>query len=230
MQKIKTIFKSTVIICALLAIVQNTKAQNVHFGLKAAPGLYWIGGDDKVSGNGVSFGFSYGAMLEFGITENYFIVTGLDMVSAGGKTKQDVTIASTTTAITNDFTINYLQIPLFLKMKTKQIGMMKYFGQFGLGTGYALSTKSETETTVGGAAATKSSSSSTDNLFPLRASLLIGGGIEYTLSGSTCIVAGLTFDNGFTPILKDEQTTNGVTSKNPSLTSKGIVLTVGILF
>lgn len=226
-----SIYKSTKIIFAVLILTvfsKGIKAQkNIHFGLKVVPGIYWLtSADDSTKNGGSLFGFGYGAMLEFGLTDNYYIVTGLDIVAAGAKAKQEVTAGTLKASTVSTMNIQYLQLPVFLKMKTNAIGMIKYFGQFGLGTGIALSAKNSWETTIG-STVTKGSDTKKDNLFPLRESLLIGAGLEYNLSGNTSIVTSVAFDNGFTNILK-EKNSSGKT--NPVLKSKGITLTVGILF
>ncbi|MBI2271878.1 MAG: PorT family protein [Bacteroidetes bacterium] len=217
-------------LAVLLAITignQMTAQKNIHFGLKVVPGVYWLSStEDSTKNDGTRFGFGYGAMLEFGLTDNYYLVTGVDMVAAGAKSITDIKAGTLTGTSASNFNIQYLQIPLFLKMKTKEIGMIKYFGQFGLGTGFALSVKNSWTTTIG-TTVTTGSDTKKDNIFPLRESLLIGLGLEFNIAGSTSIVAGATFDNGFTPLLKKEDS-NG--KELPSLKSKGVTFTVGVLF
>jgi len=231
MNRLNTSFNKTVTALTILAIIflsNSINAQkNIHFGLKVVPGVYWLtSADDSTKNDGARFGFGYGAMLEFGFAENYYLVTGLDIVAAGVKSSAEFKSGTTTGYYTSNINMQYLQVPLFLKMKTKEIGMMKYFGQFGLGAGYALSAKSKTTTTIG-STVTESTSTNKDNLFPLRVSLLIGLGLEYNISGNTSLVVGATFDNGFTPLLKEKDSANRT---NPSLKSKGITFTIGILF
>ena len=80
-----------------------------------------------------------------------------------------------------------------------------------------------------------------DDVVALRASLIIAAGIEYNIAGSTSVLAGLTFNNGFTDVL----TGNAIEEKSdrvPLITPAGpveyklksysnhLALTVGILF
>jgi hypothetical protein len=44
-----------------------------------------------------------------------------------------------------------------------------------------------------------------DNINALRASMILGAGIEYRLSGNTSFYTGLRFNNGFTDILNDKK-------------------------
>ncbi len=231
----KTVKLAFLFLLVMATGVSTMAQKNINFGLKAAPGIFWLkSSDDTTKGDGSKFGFGYGAMLEFGLTDNYYLVTGVDLVTIGAKTKYEATFGTYKVSSTSQSTIQYLQIPLFLKMKTKEIGMMKYFGQFGLGTGFALSSKNKyesttTTTTTTGTVVTTSNSSDTkkDEIFFLREALLIGAGFEYNISGSTSLVVGVTYDNGFTPVLRNK---NASGKENPSLRSKGVILTVGILF
>ena len=218
-----------VLILTTLNLSLTAQDKNFHFGLKLVPGVYWIGSTtDGVKPNGAAFGFGYGAVLEFGFTENYSLVTGLDLVSTGVKAMQQTTIGTLTITAASQSDLQYLQIPLFLKMKTKAIGMIKYYGQFGLGSGFALSTKnSSTVTNSANSSSSSSSDSKMGNIFPIRESLLIGLGLEYNISGSTSLVGGITYDNGFTPVYQGKDANN---KDYPSLTSKGITFTIGILF
>ena len=49
----------------------------------------------------------------------------------------------------------------------------------------------------------------------------VGGGIEYSLGGTTAIVVGLTYKNGFVDVTSDE---------NNKATSENVSLRLGILF
>ena len=59
-----------------------------------------------------------------------------------------------------------------------------------------------------------------DNINYLNVSMIIGGGTEYTLSGSTVLLAGLQFNNGFLDVFDDDSKVN----------SNYLALTLGILF
>jgi hypothetical protein len=51
--------------------------------------------------------------------------------------------------------------------------------------------------------------------------MIIGGGIEYTLSGSTVLLVGVQFNNGFLDVSDDEEL---------KMNSNLLGLSVGILF
>jgi hypothetical protein len=122
--------------------------------------------------------------------------------------------------------LKYLEIPLTLKLRTNEIGYITYWAQVGVGLGFNIKAKgddeidhkkidvSTNETSVWedagarvvdltGDNAIKENDISKDiNLF--RTSLIVGGGIEYNLSGDASLVAGVVFNNGFNNVLKGE--------------------------
>jgi hypothetical protein len=128
--------------------------------------------------------------------------------------------------ISRDYTLKYLEIPLTLKLRTNEIGYITYWAQVGVGLGFNIKAKgddeidhkkidvSTNETSVWedagarvvdltGDNAIKENDISKDiNLF--RTSLIVGGGIEYNLSGDASLVAGVVFNNGFNNVLKGE--------------------------
>ena len=207
--------------------------KNFHFGLKATPGLFWVnnGGDKTVTNNGMAFGFGYGLITEFKLADNYGFATGVEIAGMGGKFTQVTTITTGTVSTNvNDkeaLKLQYIQIPLTLKMKTKMIGSMKYFGQFGLNLGINTKASTNNAITVGSLAAVEKNDEDVKKYInPIRLALMVGAGVEYNLSGSTSAVMSAHFDNGFLNTIKKDSD-KGYTTK---ALVKGIVITVGILF
>lgn len=194
-----------------------------HFGLKASPGIFWIKTTDKkIANNGGKFGFGYGLILEFAISENYAFATGLDVAGTGAKYTLDSALTTTSNVTKKyDSKYQYVQIPLMLKMKTKDINGMKYFGQFGLNAGVNYKSISDWSRTASGITVERNGDDVKSITFPIRLALAVGAGFEYNLSGSTSALVSVHYDNGFLNINKKDYGT---------LYSKGVVLTVGILF
>lgn len=213
-----------------ITFAEDPTDKKFHFGLKATPGVFWVkAGDVTVTSNGLKFGFGYGLITEFRLAENYAFATGIDVAGLGAKFTQitSVTTGTVTAAVNDkeDIKLQYIQIPLTLKMKTKQIGAMKYFGQFGLGVAVNLKATSDYKLTIGGSPAVeKNDADIKSNINPIRLALIVGGGVEYNLSGSTSLLISAHFDNGFLNTIKSNSD-----YKTKAFT-KGVVLTVGILF
>ena len=200
-----------------------TNAQKFHFGLKAAPGISWIKPDTKgLDNDGVKLGFSYGIITEFAFNknENYALATGLEVVYRGGKLSQlDTSIANGVIQIVNrktKYSLQYLELPITLKMKTNEIGAFKYFGQFGLVP--ALNIKATVKDDTDGNLFADGSKSDINSI---SASLLIALGLEYNLVGNTSMVVSIGFNNGLVDFLDN---------KDKKAISNLISLNVGVLF
>ena len=153
----------------------------------------------------------------------------------------------------------YVTIPLILKLKTKEIGTMTYFGQFGANASFRWKAtandevtkinQSSTSTNVLslGASETKSKVDITKDVAFFKAALTFGLGAEMNLSGTTSLTFGLNYNLGFTNFVKGDsdylsrrtnradynsanQTKVDVTKMPQELKSSAVVLTVGVLF
>ena len=159
-----------------------------------------------------------------------------------------------------EFKATYIVIPFCLKLKTKQIGAMTYFGQVGVNTCMRWKAKAtdnvtelQTTASAGGSSDTRSSVVVTKEMNLFSESLYLGAGCEMSLSGSTSLLLGLHYNLGFTSATKKssptlEKQTNGPKFTDPttyvngqptdytqeempqSIKTNAIVLTVGILF
>ena len=205
-------------------------AQNIHFGLKAAPSLAWLKPDNKeLSSNGTKIGFSYGIMTDFGFTDNYAFGTGVDVTYRGGSLTHTETILLDTlgnTAIqetTTDFRLQYIELPLTLKMKTNEIGYFTYFGQFGFAPGIRIQSKGDIDVKIAGQTGTTTFEDEdlSDEINNLTLSMIIALGAEYNLGGRTSLVTAITFNNGFVDVLDN---------KDLKATSSYFALTLGVFF
>ncbi|MBK6988834.1 MAG: PorT family protein [Bacteroidia bacterium] len=231
--------KLTIIVLFILTAF-GSKAQSdegLHFGLKITPSIAWLRTDSKeVETNGTKFGFCYGLITEFNFAEHYAFATGLDVTYRGGNLKSSFTVndgtTSTVTVTESSSTLQYIEIPISLKLKTNEIGSLTYFLQAGVAPGFNIRAradiKSNSETTtlatgdkVNGPTFEANDEDIQENTNNLNFSMLIGGGIEYTLSGSTVLLVGLQFNNGLLDISDEEDI-----KANSNL----LGLSIGILF
>lgn len=146
----------------------------------------------------------------------------------------------------------YLVIPVLLKLKTKEIGMMTYYGEFGLNSSFRWKGKVNDELAVldipnYGAPASKTNISLTREYSIYTAALNFGLGSEVNLSGTTSLTVGVNYNLGFTNALYQkskylQKRTNSVNFSQLDPTAytvqpleqkvkqNAVVLTVGILF
>lgn len=234
--------KSIIIIVAFIFIINVSKSQNndqkFKFGLKATPTFAWLKPDNSsYERDGSGLGFAWGAMGEFYIASNYAISTGFNFTYAGGSLKyphkQGLTDTSTVLhngTLSRKYTMKYIEIPIVLKMKTKEIGYFSYYGLFGIGSSFNLSAKAKDNFSSVDLASGQLSNDDVDikkDVSFFRESLIIGLGIEYLIGGTTSLIGGITVNNGFTDILKGKNT---IDSTDENAFSNYIELNIGILF
>jgi opacity protein-like surface antigen len=191
---------AAVALCTNIMNAQDGKS--VRFGLKVAPNFGWIKPDDKLlKSDGTLLGFNFGLMGDFmlGANQNYAFSTGLMyMTKLGGKyilvSGADSLLSTTKSTVK----LQYIQLPLTIKLKTNEIGYMTYYGQIGVETALRVSAKGDVQTTFRGTTASEDNVDLTDATSIFRAALLVGGGVEYNFSGNTSAMLGVTYSNGFT--------------------------------
>jgi hypothetical protein len=206
--------KTTLLALVILAAISLPKLSSAQYrafvlGVKAAPSISWLKTTEKTySSEGVKPGFSWGVVSEFYFARNYAIVSGVNFNYQGGKLSYPDLISGNQVLLTRNYRIRYIEIPAVLKLKTNEMGKFRYFGQLGLGFGVRLNSKGSDEYREG----TQTISGDyrdidgLTNLF--RASMIVGGGVEYPFDKNTSLVLGVNFNNGFTDALKGENAIN----------------------
>lgn len=206
------------------AFAQDSSSPYYGFrlGLTAHPTIGWVKPDIGKS-NGVSLGFSYGLIGDFNFTQNYSFATGLTITTINGKSTEVVTLGSnggTPSQFENEikYKLQYIEVPLTLKLKTVKINEVRYYGQFGLSNGFMIGAKQDFDL-VGGTSGRDVNIK--DDIKFYRAGLVIGAGAEFDVSGNTSITTGLTFNNGFTDI---------TSSKNSTVKNHYVGINIGVFF
>ncbi|MCD4772189.1 MAG: PorT family protein [Bacteroidales bacterium] len=231
--------KKTIIIILFLAFIIFAKeglAQNKPFlfGFKIAPNIGWMKPDSKgYENNGTKTGFSWGFVSQFYLMENYFVLSGFDVTYINSRLTyphtvidiQDSSLIDGT--LYRDYKLKYVKIPLELKMMTREFGKARFFGKIGLGTSFLIDADAKDEFK-----SDKINESSENDIQSeikvLRESLIIGFGVDYSLGGSTALSVGLTFDNGFIDVLKDQNSTDSSIKNNAF--NNFFELNIGIVF
>jgi len=124
----------TVCSVSLLFAQEISTDKKFRFGLKLAPSALWYkSGTSEISSNGSNFGFAYGLMADYLFAENYSISTGLEMLLMNAKYTYETPASGIFSSIKKDYKSNYqfVQIPVSIKMKSNEIGSIRYFGKFG---------------------------------------------------------------------------------------------------
>lgn len=209
--------KALLIMAVAALATPNLHAQDegVRFGIKLAPNMSWLKSDTKgLENDGSKIGYTFGLATEFpiGADGNYRFATGLFLNAVGGKYFQAFTFTENNQQLTkdlsSDISLQYVQIPLTMKLMTKEIGYMRYYGQLGFDAAFNVRAKANFDdvvvdpTTQTITFVKQDKEDIKDNIQPIRAGLVVGAGLEYNFSGSTTLQAGITYNNGLTNLLK----------------------------
>lgn len=219
-----------------------------RFGIKVNPNVSWFRPADKnvLEGDGAKVKIAFGLITEFRLAKNYSFATGIDFPSlSGGSLRYVVATDSINYTPSNDtvkfyiasrsYNLQYVEIPITLKLKTNEIGYMTYFGQIGAQLGIRTKARSVDEGKFAGSTSTTKLEDVDVNqeLLFVKAALTIGGGVEYNLSGNTSLVGAVSYMYGITNALKKEskmlQTKTGEAFEQKANLDQ-VVLTIGILF
>ncbi len=182
--------------------------RQVRFGLHFNPNLSWLKSNTTgYDGSGTKLGFSYGLMVEFFLTPNSLLSSGIDLLYAGGDLKYKGTTSGLVQNYPADveqaYNIRYIDLPIVLKLKTNEIGYFSYYGQFGLKVGFNYKANSDNNYSYKdplypiNQTYTTSVKNAKGDINFINMSLVVGVGVEYNISGNTTLVLGATFNNGF---------------------------------
>jgi hypothetical protein len=217
---------------------KKTDYQKFKLGVYGDLGLSWLKPKSKeYESQGTRFSYNYGLIVDVNFTENYTFSTGININSFGGHLKYTDSIKvktsdTTLTRISVDrkYRIDYIEIPLFLKLKTNQMGYYTPFIQLGLRNDFRLSAFSDDEYTFGGKSETTEDIEIVDETAFYTLSFSVGIGTEYAISRSFSAYAILSYDNGLTSAINGENyLLDGSLSKQSAMFKK-FGLTIGFLF
>jgi len=227
--------KNTIIILVLILFASTLKAQEVkkpfNFTFRMGPNLSWLkSNSDAVSPDGSIIGFSWGALCEFPVQNNYAFVTGFNINFAGGKVNYAGIKQSTPVLINERYSLKYLEIPLMLKIKTNEVDGFLFYGQIGMGTSFRLNSRVKRTfqlppTSSQFTPAPEDNNSDNITAF-IRESLLIGLGAQYAIQDNLKLFGGLNFNNGFTDVLKK----GPYNTNDPKVISNFVELNIGLAF
>ncbi len=149
---------------------------------------------------------------------------------------------------TRSFTVNYAHLQTCIKMKTKEIGMITYFGQFGLNLGIKTKARANDESEVltsqifhssAWTSADKEKIDITKDAAFMKLGINIGFGMEFNISGTTSFFTCLSYNHGFTNAVSsksdflkttDDLDRDKLIDIDQKFTARNIALTIGILF
>lgn len=183
----------------------------VSFTFITSPQITWLTSGSRDVNNGRSrLGFDYGIEGDvfFG-SERYAFTSGLTVSSIGGSLTYKVPVAFSDkllpagTAV--DYSLRYLEIPMVLKLRSKDFNRTRLYAQFGLNNWLN----------------TKAKASTSDNSFNnetingeirfYNIGMNVGGGIEYDLGNRNYLSGGIVYTGSFFDATSNQTVTDNTT-------------------
>ncbi len=212
-KNLTSVIKKTSLVFLLISspfILMAQSQQRISFGLHVDPIISWFSSDVPVTQNsGARAGFNFGLTFNKYFTSNYAFSTGISLLNAGGRlinsSTNPIILNLSTQAIVAPgesvvYKIQYLTVPVGLKLQTNQIGYMTFFSDIGLDPKVVTGGKVD----IPSLKITNEKATNELNMFNLSYHVTIG--IEYSMGGNTALVTGLSFENNFLDITKDNST------------------------
>ncbi len=210
-------------------------AGDFRFGLHINPALSWMKSDVKeISFGGMRPAFNYGVMFDYDFSDNYAFATGITISHNGGAIDYNQGGVLFPETFPNDsfppgsgvkYNLQHLEIPLGLKLKTNQIGYITYFAQVGFNT--RLNLKGVADVNTDDPNADINDEKVKDDITLITLGWEVGGGIEYSLGGTTSFYTGIYFNNGITDIIDTEAVSGGAKGK---VIVNYLALRLGVIF
>lgn len=199
---------------ALLMISVSIAEAQVRFGFKAAPNISFNRIDAKADNtdfdtDGVGLRFQLGPIFDFEFKENHYFSTGIIFTSK----RSAFTIESGSATYKENYTPQYLQVPITLKLFTEEIGLdKKLYFQFGGTIDFMTNNEGEDENIV-----------QSFRFIDLNSLLAIG--LEYGIGINTKIFGGLVYQRGLLNVIN-----KNFYGDNFNLRNDFVGLEIGVIF
>lgn len=190
--------------------------RKVRFGFKLDPGVAIMRPQDNgIERNSGKLNLAYGIMADFFLDreERYSFGTGFEVVHTGSTLKYDQGIGLNKF---NDYTteydmrLQYLQVPLTLKLKADTRDDIGIWGQFG--TYFAAPIKARANVISNNKEYTKENVMT--DMHRLNMGLLLAAGVEYPLTETLSGIVGFGYQGGFTDLTRNKRWNDGRVNLN----------------
>jgi hypothetical protein len=197
------------LITLILGAILSIQAQSpIKFSVQVDPQFAWFNSDDNaVKSNGSIFHMQVGLQMDYYFAENYAFALGLGINNLGGNllysdstefsSKGETLLVEPGQSV--KMNLQYIDIPIGLKLKTEELGYATFFLQLGFNPMVNINAKASTEDGT----IDKEDIRESVHLFNLG--YHAGIGVEYKLGGTTALVGGLRWSAGLTDVSDNDR-------------------------
>jgi hypothetical protein len=205
---IKSIEKKKIIFFFMIALIpgRTLVAQDYRYGIYVAPAISWFRTDvENVINKGARTGFLFSISAERHLTDNWHFSSGLAFTTASARlvntndsffrfSDHTSTIAAGEPVI---YRLQYISMPVGIKIKTSEKGYFTYFAEFGLDPKVVINGRVDIPS-IG----IKGKFAMTE-IRRFNAGYHITAGTEYSIDGNTSLILGLGYETNIFDITKD---------------------------
>lgn len=216
--------------------------ENLKFGFQLSPSFsHMRSTDPDIRAGGTNLGLKMGVMSEYYFRENYAFATGIGFFfNTGGSLLHQSAgqywvrsgLDSLPAQARLKYNLQFIEIPLALKMQTREFGYVRYFLEPGMSL--AINTRANGQVSGPGIADSDQTINIRKDVNALLLSLSIGAGATYSLNESLALTGGIFFQSGFTDVTDDSGTVleAGKAPRREDARSSinAITIRVGIIF
>ncbi len=199
-------------------------AQNdIRFGFQVSPNLTWINSNDNtINRDGSNIGLKLGVMGEYYFAERYAFTGGLGFAFGQGGNLVHETGGNffSKSKLNNPnlneggpmplpddvnlgYKIQYIEIPVGLKMRTDEIGYFRYFAEIPI---FNLSFRAQSRGSILGGQIDETDLDINKDVTPINLGWGLGGGVEYSITSNAVLIGGLYYHNSFIDMTDNDAT------------------------
>ncbi|MCD4711315.1 MAG: PorT family protein [Bacteroidales bacterium] len=202
----KRILVTSIILGAIISLHAQTPP--MKFSVHVDPQFAWFNSDEEtVEPDGSIFHIQVGLQMDYFFAENYAFALGVGINNLGGtllysdstefSSKGETLLVEPGQSV--KLNLQYIDIPVGLKLKTEELGYATFFLQLGFNPMINLNAKA----TSVDASIDKEDIRESVNLFCLG--YHAGLGVEYKLGGSTAVIGGMRWTSGLTDVTDNDR-------------------------
>jgi hypothetical protein len=205
---IKSENKKKIILFLIIALIVNgiADAQDYRYGIYAAPVISWFRTDaENISNKGARAGFDFSISAERRLTDNWHFTSGLAFTNTSAR----LVNANSSFFRFHDYTaivaagepviysLQFLSVPVGIKIKTDETGYFTYFAEFGLDPEVVITGKVDipSDNIKGKVAMTE--------IKRFNAGYHLKAGTEYSIDGNTSLILAMGYETNIFDITKD---------------------------
>lgn len=179
----------------------------MRFSVHVDPQFSWFSSDEKdISNEGSVFNIHAGLQMDYFFQENYAFTVGFGINNLGGKLYYtdsiDFDSKGEILSISGDQTVKhslqYLDFPIGLKLKTEEMGYATFFFQLGMNPMVNISAKATSDDEI------LYKEGITESIYTFCLGYHAEVGVEYSLGGNTALIGGVRWNSGLTDVTNND--------------------------